>query len=288
MSRKGLFLFVACGIAWGLPYAFIAIAVEQFDVATIVLARCLIGAAVLIPFAIYRKAIIPALKHWRWVLVFALLEMVGPWFLITNAERTISSGLTGLLIAIVPFWGVFIAYYFLGDKSVKHPKTIFGLVIGFAGVLLLVGVDAFSANLDLLGVGAVILASLGYAIAPAVSSRTIGHLDSVGVIALSLGFVSVIYAVPGFIALPASLPTARLDGWMSLIVLGVVCSAIAFIWFFDLIKEIGSARATLITFPNTAVAFLLGILFLSEPITLGMILGFPVVLLGSYFASKKH
>ena len=271
-----------------MPYAFISIAVEQFDVATIVLARCLIGAAVLIPFAIYRKAIMPALKHWRWVLVFALLEMVGPWFLITNAERTISSGLTGLLIAIVPFWGVFIAYYFLGDKSVKHPKTIFGLIIGFAGVLLLVGVDAFSANLDLLGVGAVILASLGYAIAPAVSSRTIGHLDSVGVIALSMGFVSVIYAIPGFIALPASIPTAKFDGWMSLIVLGVVCSAIAFILFFDLIKEIGSARATLITNPNTAVAFLLGIVFLSEPITLGMILGFPLVLIGSYFASKRH
>ena len=271
-----------------MPYAFISIAVEQFDVATIILARCLIGAAVLIPFAIYRKAIMPALKHWRWVLVFALLEMVGPWFLITNAERTISSGLTGLLIAIVPFWGVFIAYYFLGDKSVKHPKTIFGLVIGFAGVLLLVGVDALSANLDLLGVGAVILASLGYAIAPAVSSRTIGHLDSVGVIALSMGFVSVIYAIPGLIALPASIPTAKFDGWMSLIVLGVVCSAIAFILFFDLIKEIGSARATLITYPNTAVAFLLGILFLSEPITLGMILGFPLVITGSYFASKRH
>lgn len=288
MSRKGLILFIACGIAWGLPYAFIAIALEEFDVATIVLARCLIGAAVLLPFAIYRKAIMPALKHWRWVLVFALLEMVGPWFLITNAERTISSGLTGLLIAIVPFWGVFIAYYFLGDKSVKHPKTIFGLVIGFVGVLLLVGVDALTANLDLIGVGSVILASVGYAIAPAVSSRTIGHLDSAGVIALSMVFVSIIYAVPGFTALPASLPNATFDGWMALIVLGVVCSAVAFILFFDLIKEIGSARATLITYPNTAVAFLIGIVFLAEPITLGIILGFPLVLIGSYFASKRH
>jgi drug/metabolite transporter (DMT)-like permease len=89
-------------------------------------------------------------------------------------------------------------------------------------------------------------------------------------------------------ALPASIPTAKFDGWMSLIVLGVVCSAIAFILFFDLIKEIGSARATLITYPNTAVAFLLGILFLSEPITLGMIIGFPLVITGSYFASKRH
>jgi drug/metabolite transporter (DMT)-like permease len=151
-----------------------------------------------------------------------------------------------------------------------------------------VGVDAFTENLDLLGVGAVILASLGYAIAPAVSSRTIGHLDSVGVIALSMGIVAAIYAVPGFMALPAALPKATIDGWVALIVLGVVCSAIAFILFFDLIKEIGAARATLITYPNTAVAFLLGIVFLSEPITLGMILGFPLVLIGSYFASKKH
>ncbi|MFM1926804.1 MAG: hypothetical protein RLZ06_380 [Actinomycetota bacterium] len=288
MSRKGLWLFIACGIAWGIPYAFIRVAVEQFDVATIIFARVVIGAAVLIPFAIHRKAIMPALKHWPWVLAFALIEMAGPWFLITNAEKTVSSGLTGLLIAIVPFWAVFIAYWFLGDKSVKHPKTIFGLVIGFIGVFLLVGIDAFTANLDILGVGAVVLASVGYAIAPAISSHKIGHIDSAGVISLSMVIVAAIYAVPGLSALPAALPHATFDGWFALAMLGVVCSAIAFILFFDLIKEIGSARATLITYPNTAIAFVLGIVFLSEPITLGMILGFPLVLLGSYFASKKH
>ena len=288
MSRKGLWLFIACGIAWGIPYAFIRVAVEQFDVATIIFARVVIGAAVLIPFAIHRKAIMPALKHWPWVLAFALIEMAGPWFLITNAEKTVSSGLTGLLIAIVPFWAVFIAYWFLGDKSVKHPKTIFGLIIGFIGVFLLVGIDAFTADLDLLGVAAVVLASLGYAIAPAISSHKIGHIDSAGVISLSMVIVAAIYAVPGLTALPASLPRATFDGWFALAMLGVVCSALAFILFFDLIKEIGSARATLITYPNTAIAFVLGIVFLSEPITLGMILGFPLVLIGSYFASKKH
>ena len=288
MSRRGLWLFIACGIAWGIPYAFIRVAVEQFDVATIVFARVVIGAAVLIPFAIHRKAIMPALKHWPWVLAFALIEMAGPWFLITNAEKTISSGLAGLLIAIVPFWGVFIAYWFLGDKSVKHPKTIFGLVVGFIGVFLLVGIDAFTAELDLLGVGAMVLASLGYAIAPAISSHKIGHLESSGVISLSLAIVAVIYAVPGLMALPAAVPTATIDGWFALAMLGIVCSAIAFILFFDLIKEIGSARATLITYPNTAIAFLIGIVFLSEPVTLGMILGFPLVLVGSYFASRKH
>lgn len=288
MSRKGLWLFIACGIAWGIPYAFIRVAVEQFDVATIIFARVVIGAAVLIPFAIHRKAIMPALKHWPWVLAFALIEMAGPWFLITNAEKTVSSGLTGLLIAIVPFWAVFIAYWFLGDKSVKHPKTIFGLVIGFIGVFLLVGIDAFTADLDILGVGAIVLASLGYAIAPAISSHKIGHIDSAGVISLSMVIVAAIYAVPGLSALPAALPHATFDGWFALAMLGVVCSAIAFILFFDLIKEIGSARATLITYPNTAIAFVLGIVFLSEPITLGMILGFPLVLIGSYFASKKH
>ena len=288
MSRRGLWLFIACGIAWGVPYAFIRVAVEQFDVATIVFARVVIGAAVLIPFAIHRKAIMPALKRWPWVLAFALIEMAGPWFLITNAEKTISSGLAGLLIAIVPFWGVLISYWFLGDKSVKHPKTIFGLVVGFIGVFLLVGIDAFTAELDLLGVGAMVLASLGYAIAPAISSHKIGHLESSGVISLSLAIVAVIYAVPGLMALPAAPPTATFDGWFALGMLGIVCSAVAFILFFDLIKEIGSARATLVTYPNTAVAFLIGIVFLAEPVTLGMILGFPLVLVGSYFASRKH
>ena len=147
-----------------MPYFFIRLAVEDFSTSTIIFARVVIGAAVLIPLAIKRNAFLPALKAWPWVLAFALIEMVGPWWLITEAERYISSGLAGLLISVVPFFAVLIAYFFQGDKSVKHPKTVFGLVVGFLGVVLLVGIDSLTGFAEPLWVGATILAALGYAI----------------------------------------------------------------------------------------------------------------------------
>lgn len=289
MSRKGLILFIATGIAWGLPYFFIRIAVEDFSTVTIVFARVIIGGAVLIPLAIYRKALMPAIKQWRWVLAFAAIEMVVPWWLITEAERNISSGLAGLLVATVPFFAILIAFFYQGDKSVKHPKTLMGLVIGFVGVVLLVGIDSLAGHISPVHVLMVIVAAVGYAIAPAIAAQKLNNVETVGVISLSLAMVAVVYAVPALIALPAEIAAGpAIESWIALGVLGVICSAVAFVIFFSLIREIGSARATLITYLNTAVALVLGILFLNEPLTLGIIIGFPLVLVGSYFASKKH
>ena len=288
MTPKAIWLFLAAGIAWGVPYFFIRIAVEDFSTYSIVLIRVVIGAIVLIPLALKSGAFKLALQNWPWVLVFAALEMVGPWWLITEAERHISSGLTGLLIATVPFFAVTITS-FLGDKSVWHPKTIFGLLLGFTGIIALVGIDSFSGLVDPLWVGAVILGAIGYALAPAIASHKIGFVPTAGVISLSMVMVSIIYAIPAAFTLPAEIAagpsTASL---MSLLVLGVVCSAVAFVIFFALIKEVGYARASLITYLNTAVALILGILFLGEPLTIGIIIGFPLVLIGSWFAGKKH
>lgn len=288
MSRKALWLFLAAGVAWGIPYFFIRIAVEDFSTPTIILFRLLIGAAVLVPLALKQGALKQALKHWRWVLAFALLEMVGPWWLITEAERHISSGLTGLLIATVPFFAVIIAS-FLGDKSVWHPKTVLGLLVGFAGVVALVGIDSLSGLVDPIWVGAVILASVGYALAPALIAHKIGFVPTGGVISLSMVMAGVFYLIPAALALPGEIAAGpSLSAWSAIAVLGVVCSAIAFVIFFALIKEIGAARATLITYLNTLVALLLGIVFLNEPITPGLIVGVPLVLLGSWFAGRRH
>lgn len=289
MSRKGLLLFLAAGFAWGIPYFFIRVAVEDFSTPTIVFARVAIGALVLIPFAIHQKALLPALKAWPWVLAFAFIEMVGPWYLITEAEQSISSGLAGLLIATVPFFAVLIAYFFMGDRTVFHPKTVLGLVIGFVGVFLLVGIDSFAGHVDPLQVGLVVIAAIGYAVAPALASVKLGTVPTSGVIALSMLIVAAVYAWPMSLNLPAEIaakPAA--ESWIALVVLGLVCSAIAFVIFFKLILEIGSARATLITYLNTAVALVLGILFLNEPLTTGIAIGFPLVLAGSWFASRKH
>lgn len=293
MSRKGFLLFLAASLAWGVPYFFIRIAAEEFSPSMIIFARTLLGAAVLIPLAIKRDSLRPALKAWKYVLAFAVIEMMIPWLALTTAESGdpvhINSGLAGLLIGTVPFFSVFLGFFYMGDKSVFHPKTIFGLVTGFAGLFLLVGIDAFQGHVELFWVGVVIIGAIGYAIAPTIVAKHASHVPSEGVISISMVLVAIVYAIPAF-AQPfqPGVTEATTDGWIALIILGVVCSAIAFVVFFALIKEIGSTRATLITYPNTLIAILLGVLFLQEPLTTGMMLGIPLVILGSYFATRKH
>jgi drug/metabolite transporter (DMT)-like permease len=289
MSRKGLLLFLIAGTAWGMPYLFIRIAVEDFSTWTIVFTRVVIGAAVLVPIAIYRKALLPALKAWKYVLAYAALEMIGPWFLITEAERVINSGLAGLLVATVPFFGLLIGIFYQKDETLKHPKTLAGLVIGFAGIILLVGIDTIAGHVSLPHVFMIILAAIGYSVAPVIVATKIPNVSGVAVNGLAMAIVAVVYAIPAIFSLPGEIAAAPpIESWLSLLGLGVICSAIAFVAFFRLIKEIGSARATLVTYMNMAVAVLLGIILLAEPITPGILIGFPLVLIGSVLATRKH
>lgn len=289
MSKKGLILFLIAGTAWGMPYLFIRIAVEDFSTWTIVFSRVVIGAAVLIPIAIKRDVLKPALKAWPYVLAYAVIEMIFPWFLITEAERVINSGLAGLLVATVPFFGLLIGIFYQKDKSLKHPKTLAGLAVGFTGVVLLVGIDALSGHISLPHVLMIILAAVGYSIAPVIVATKIPNVSGVAVNGLAMAIVALVYAVPAAVALPNEIAAnPPLESWLSIIGLGVICSAVAFVAFFQLIKEIGSTRSTLVTYMNMAVAVVLGILLLGEPITAGILVGFPLVLIGSYLATKKH
>jgi drug/metabolite transporter (DMT)-like permease len=289
MSKKGLILFLIAGTAWGMPYLFIRIAVEDFSTWTIVFSRVVIGAAVLIPIAMKRDVLKPALKAWPYVLAYAVIEMIFPWFLITEAERVINSGLAGLLVATVPFFGLLIGIFYQKDKSLKHPKTLAGLAIGFTGVVLLVGIDALSGHISLPHVLMIILAAVGYSIAPVIVATKIPHVSGVAVNGLAMAIVAVVYAIPASLALPTEIAAnPPVESWLSILGLGVICSAVAFVAFFQLIKEIGSTRSTLVTYMNMAVAVVLGILLLGEPITAGILVGFPLVLIGSYLATKKH
>lgn len=289
MSKKGLILFLIAGTAWGMPYLFIRVAVEDFSTWTIVFARVVIGAAVLIPIAMKRDVLRPALKAWPYVLAYAVIEMIFPWFLITEAERVINSGLAGLLVATVPFFGLLIGIFYQKDKSLKHPKTLAGLAVGFTGVVLLVGIDALNGHISLPHVLMIILAAVGYSVAPVIVATKIPHVSGVAVNGLAMAIVAVVYAVPALLALPNEIAAnPPLESWLSILGLGIICSAVAFVAFFQLIKEIGSTRSTLVTYMNMAVAVVLGILLLGEPITAGILIGFPLVLVGSYLATKKH
>jgi drug/metabolite transporter (DMT)-like permease len=289
MSRKALFLFLLVGTAWGLPYLFIRLAIPYFSTPSVIFSRVVIGALVLIPIAVYRKSLMPALKAWPWILAYAALEMIGPWFLITESERVINSGLAGLLVATVPFFGLIIGYFYLGDKSLAHKNTLTGLVIGFTGVLLLVGIDAFNGSISLLHVSMVILAALGYSIAPVVARLKMPNVSGVAINGLAMFVVALVYAVPALSNLPKEFAAnPPVEAWSALLGLGIFCTSLAFVAFFRLLAEIDVARASLVTYMNMAVAVFLGVILLGEPITIGILIGFPMVLIGSVLATRKH
>ncbi len=288
MSKKGLVLFLLAGLFWGLPYFFIVWALESFSTPTIVFARTLLGALVLIPYAMKVGAIKPALRAWPYVFLFGVLEMVVPWFLITEAGKHIPSGLSGLLVATVPFFAIAIMALAFKDRTALKPIPLLGMVIGFSGVVALIGIDSLLGDFQPLWVGAVVFAALGYAIAPIMANVKMKEVPTSGVIGISMAIVAMFYAPAALAEIPSELaevPTTH--AWAALIVLGLVCSALAFVIFFELLKEVGPVKASLITYVNTAVALLLGIIFLREPVTPGLLLGIPLISLGLYLSAKK-
>ena len=288
MSRRGLFLFLLAGLFWGLPYFFIAIALESFSTPTIVFARTFIGALVLVPYAIKTGAAKKVIKAWPYVVLFGVLEMVGPWFFITEAEKHISSGLAGLLISTVPFFAVAILAVVFKDRTALRPVPLTGMVIGFLGVIALVGIDSFLGHVEPIWIGAVVLAAVGYAIAPIMANHKMQDVPTSGVIGFSMAMVAVIYAVPASFELPSEIAAMPgLESWVALLVLGLICSALAFVIFFELIKEVGPVKASLITYVNTAVALILGTLLLAEPVTPGLLIGIPLITAGLYLSAKK-
>ncbi|WP_433625815.1 DMT family transporter [Nocardia sp. CA-120079] len=294
MTQRGWVLFLAMGVIWGVPYAMIRIAVEDFDPIAVAFGRTFLGALILLPIALYTKTLAPVFRRWRPLLLYTLVEITGPWFLIGYAETTLNSSTVGLLIAAVPLVGVVILskpiqglgakvwprYSFAHDRFDARRTT--GLIIGFAGVAALVGFD-----IDLTqpaAIGAIGLTTIGYAIGPIIINRALADLPPLGVVTGSLILAAVIYTPLAALRRPTHFTA---DASWSVFGLAAICTAAAFLVFFALISEVGPARATVITYINPAVAILLGVTLLDEPLTIGTGIGFPLVILGSILGTAR-
>ena len=284
VSARAWGLYALMAVLWGIPYLFIKEAVDSFSPAAIVAGRTLLGAAVLLPIALHRRALRPALKLWPWVLAFGAIEMAGPFFLLSHAEQTLPSGLTGLLVATVPLFAAGIALA-RGDRTMLSPARALGLAGGFAGVVVIVagpGLSVADPATALAAVGEVLLVALLYATAPFIVATKLAHVPSLGTITLSLLAVGVAY-LPFALLTQHEVPTIR--SGVSLAALGIFCTALAFLGFFALIGEVGPARAPLFTYVNPIVAILLGVLVLGESLSLGLLVGFPLVIVGCWLAA---
>jgi len=216
-----------------------------------------------------------------WLLVYTVCEFGIPWFFMGSAETTLNSSTTALLIAAVPILAV-VLYRFTGAHEHLGTRRAWGLAIGALGVATLVGF-----NLDAshgLALGEMALCVVGYTLGPLIISRKLSDLPGPSVVGVSLGVVALCYSPWALTHLPEHMSHSV---QLSVALLALVPTLIGFLVFFALIVETGPARATVVTYVNPAIALLLGVIVLGEPLTLGLLLGFPLIIAGSILATSK-
>lgn len=283
MTARGWFLFSLMGVIWGIPYLMIKVAVDAVSPSMVVFTRCALGAALLLPFALRQGGLTRNVRtHWRPMLAFACIEIMGPWFTLTDAERHLSSSTAGLLIAGVPIAGVVLARFFGGAEHLGA-RRVAGLALGLGGVAVLTvphltGGDARS-------LGEVLLTVLGYATAPLIAARHLRDVPSLQLTAPCLALSALVYAPAAAATWPTAVPSGQVLA--ALAGLGVICTAVAFVAFLELIKEAGPTRATVITYVNPAIAVAAGALFLDERLTAGTLAAFTLILAGSVLATAS-
>jgi drug/metabolite transporter (DMT)-like permease len=283
VSWKAWAAFVALGIIWGVPYFFIKLAVQELSPFVVAWGRITLAALILFPIAWHRGALRSLGTHKAAIVAFSLAEFVFPFAAISIGERWIDSSVTGILIAGVPLTITLISRFFGVHERLGLGRAL-GLTIGLLGVVALLGLGTISTPLQWAGVGCMVLATVGYAIGPLIIQRHLSEIDSLGPIASSLLVASALLLIPAVLTFPQAVPSSIAMG--SIAVLGLVCTATAMLLMFYLVSHAGAARASVITYINPIVATLLGMGVLHERLGLGGALGFVLILLGSWLATR--
>ncbi len=283
MTRKGWLLFTAMSVIWGIPYLFIKIAVRELDPTVVVFARVGIAAIVLLPVAAQRGVLRQLRERWPTVAALAFVQIAGPFLLISYGEQHIASSLTSLLIAAEPLLVVLFALRFDPSERVNRLRLI-GLLIGVGGVVTLLGLDIGGDKQRLLGAIFVLLATMGYAASALLIKRpTIAALPNLGVVTVMCVTTTIVLSPLALTRLPGKIPDMEVIA--SLLVLGLICTALAYLLFFALVAEVGAGRGTVFTYVNPAVSVFLGITLLGEPLNAAIIVGFLLIILGSWLST---
>jgi drug/metabolite transporter (DMT)-like permease len=283
MNRRAWLAFAAMSVIWGVPYLFIKIAIEHgMPPGSLAWARVALGALVLLALSRRAGTLGTVKGRWRWIAAYAVAEISIPFTMIANGEQHVPSSLAAIIIASVPLIGAVLAIRF--DHSERPtPIRALGLAIGFSGVIALVGLDIAGNGTELLGAAAILLAAVGYAIGPMIAKHRLADLDPRATMGCSLAVAALVLAPYAALDRPHRLPSAAAIA--AVVVLGIVCTAIAFVIFVVLIREAGTSRATVITYVNPVIAVALGVLVLGEHPGAGAVAGLLLILAGSWLST---
>ncbi len=276
-------MLIVTAAVWGSSYMFIKVALEDVSEGAIVCIRTALGAALLLGLAAHRRVLGALRERWRWVVVVAFVQVVGPFLLITHGETRISSSLTAILISSVPIFTALIALRF--DRAERSQGwALAGVVIGIVGVALLFGVDLSGDGDELVGGGMMLLASLGYAISwLLVKHKLTGAAPEA--VAGGTMLVAAVATLPLLVAAPPHAGVG-LDAVGSLLALGAGGTGLAFVLYYTLIADIGPRRAGMVGYVAPGFSIVYGVVLLGETLTAGAVAGLVLILAGSWLGAE--
>ena len=286
MSARAWISFAAVSTLWGMPYLFIKVAVDD-GVSPAVLAwvRVVLGAAVLLALA-SRAGTLGALRgRWRWLAAFGVTEVAIPFPLIAAGEQHVASSLAAIIVAAAPLFVALLALRYDAEERATGTRLA-GLVLGLAGVVALVGIDVAGRTDELLGALAILLAAFCYAVGPMVLKRHLADLDPRASMGAALAVAGLVLLPAVAVDPPAQVPSAT--GLLALAVLGLFCTAAAFVFYGALVAEAGPGRALVITYVAPVVALALGVAVLDERPGAGAVAGLLLILAGSWLSTDSR
>ncbi len=266
-------MFILLGGIWSSSFLWIKIAVQEVGPITLVAFRVLFGLLFGIAVILVQRTRLPmTFREWFPVLLLGISNVAIPFFLISWGEQAIDSAVAAILDATVPLFVIVIAHLTLHDDKITFYKTA-GLLVGFAGVIVLMSKDIGASASPLLGQGAVVLASIFYAGSSVYARKTTENtpavLRSVGPL---LSSTAVMWLATATIERPMRIPHLPIT-WIALLWLGMLGSGFAFILNYYLIHEIGPTRTSMVTYLFPLGGVILGVSFLGEQLSWQLITG---------------
>ena len=282
MRRVDVIDLLLLAAIWGSSFLFIRLSVGDFGPIALSGMRTLIAGVTLLPILFLSKKMAMIRTYWRSIIIVGLFNSALPFIFFNFATMTLPAGTMSIINALTPLWGAAIAWVWLKDKL--PPLRMLGLMVGFAGILVLVW-DKLSLNdtASIYAVMAGVAAPIFYGIAASYTKKYLMDADPIATAAGSL-------VATGLMLLPFTLytwPSTPISGgaWAALVGLGLLCTAIAYVLYYRLLIRVGPPRAMTVTFLIPVFGVLWGWLFLGESITLRIVMGGGVILLGTALAT---
>jgi drug/metabolite transporter (DMT)-like permease len=284
MNRRAYVILAALAAIWGASYLFIKISLRDFGPIAVVGVRVTLGALVLLALPVTRATIRSLRGRYHLLLGLAFAQVVLPFMLITLAEQHVASSLAGILVATQPVLVAVLAPLFGHDRRVGW-RIWTGLGMGLFGVVALLGLDLSGDGAALMAATMILIAALSYAVAIFLLRRWMPDVSPIGASGAMLVMSSLLLLPASLATLPAHLPGAAAS--ISLLLLGVVGTGVAFLLYFVLLTDAGTGPAALVSYLTPPFSLVYGAVLLNEHVTLAAIVGLVLILVGAWLSTRR-